>query len=226
MSKRTIGQNLRELREKTGDHGKKLTQQELANIMGVDKNTVYKWETDKVQLNAEHIVRLADFYEISTDELLRGGKAESLVMMNETGLSDQTINRLRQSKEWYETGKANDIWDVSKYAKKINLLFDEKIIEEDCEGQDFTTTDGEILLASLYDFICCEDLPVFDCTDDTGDYLGTQAVLYQIRVINDLQQLRKDYQRTREKKKVTTFEGRDMIFVTREHLHTDRKNDE
>lgn len=219
----TIGQRITALRkDKSKQIGRRFTQADLAKKMNVEEKQISKWENDEIKLSADKIIRLADFFEVSTDYLLRGGEINHLVMMNETGLSDQTIKRMKENKEMDEKSSSRDIWDVSKFAKMINLLFDEKIIEKSCEGQSFTTTDGEILLASLYDFILCDDLPMFDCTDK-GEYIGSQSALYQIRVINDLQQLRKDYQRTRapeikDQKKESDDQGRDAICLTKEHL--------
>lgn len=203
MNKRSIGQNLRELREKTGDHGKKLTQQGLADLMGVEKNTVYKWETDKVQLNAEHIVRLADFYGISTDELLRGGKAESLVMINETGLSDHTIDRLRAYKAKGKT----------EYAEMINQLCDTRFTPHK-----LLPSSGELLLSAMYAFIHCEDLPIYDRSEKGGKYIASQADLYQLRIINELQQLRADCQKSREQEKESDDQGREVIIMQQEHI--------
>lgn len=183
MIKRTIGENLRELRErKSEDQGRKITQTEVAAVMGVEKNTVWKWEHDKVQLSADQIVRLADFYGVSTDKLLRGGKAESLVMMNETGLSDQTIDRLRELKA---KGKTES-------SEMINLLCDTRF-----SPHKLLPAAGELLLSALFAFVHCEDHPVFDDPETGGKYIGSQADLYQLRIIQELQELRRQYQETR-----------------------------
>jgi len=183
MSKRTIGENLRELRAaKAEREERKITQAELAAVMGVEKNTVWKWEHDKVQLSSDQIVRLADFYQVSTDKLLRGGKAESLVMMNETGLSDQTIDRLRELKA---KGKTES-------SEMINLLCDTRF-----RPHKLLPAAGELLLSALYAFVHCEDHPVFDDPETGGKYIGSQADLYQLRIIQELQELRRQYQETR-----------------------------
>ena len=183
MSKRTIGENLRELRAaKAEREERKITQAELAAVMGVEKNTVWKWEHDKVQLSSDQIVRLADFYQVSTDKLLRWGKAESLVMMNETGLSDQTIDRLRELKA---KGKTES-------SEMINLLCDTRF-----SPHKLLPAAGELLLSALFAFVHCEDHPVFDDPETGGRYIGSQADLYQLRIIQELQELRRQYQETR-----------------------------
>lgn len=75
------------------------SQRELAEALDVSQKTVDKWEHDQVMLNSEKIVALADFFNVSTDYLLRGGNPDSLVLMNETGLPESTIQRLRIFKD-------------------------------------------------------------------------------------------------------------------------------
>lgn len=182
MIKRTIGQNLREIRKAKEDQGLRLTQKAVAAAMGVRDKQVSKWENDQVQLSADQIVRLADLYQVSTDKLLRGGKAESLVMMNETGLSDQTIDRLRELKA---KGKTES-------SEMINLLCDTRF-----SPHKLLPAAGELLLSALYAFVHCEDHPVFDDPETGGRYIGSQADLYQLRIIQELQELRRQYQETR-----------------------------
>lgn len=182
MIKRSIGENLREIRKAKEDQGLRLTQKAVAAAMGVRDKQVSKWENDQVQLSADQIVRLADLYQVSTDKLLRGGKAENLVMMNETGLSDQTIDRLRELKA---KGKTES-------SEMINLLCDTRF-----SPHKLLPAAGELLLSALYAFVHCEDHPVFDDPETGGRYIGSQADLYQLRIIQELQELRRQYQETR-----------------------------
>ena len=182
MIKRTIGQNLREVRERSADQGKKITQKAVAAAMGVRDKQVSKWENDQVQLSADQVVRLADLYGVSTDKLLRGGKAESLVMMNETGLSDQAIDHLRDLKA---KGKTES-------SEMINLLCDTRL-----SPHKLLPAAGELLLSALYAFVHCEDHPVFDDPETGGRYIGSQADLYLLRIIQELQEIRKSCQETR-----------------------------
>ncbi len=56
---------LKELREWKG-----LTQNEVANAVGGTQSNLAKWEKEKVQPAADMIIKLADFFEVSTDYLL------------------------------------------------------------------------------------------------------------------------------------------------------------
>lgn len=60
-----IGETLKELRE-----AKKLSRQEAAEKMGIQKRTLESYEYNKREPNIQMINKLADFYEVSTDYLL------------------------------------------------------------------------------------------------------------------------------------------------------------
>ena len=47
-----------------------LTQAELARIMGVHKQTVYNWEKEQPDLSGEVIIKLATYFNVTSDELL------------------------------------------------------------------------------------------------------------------------------------------------------------
>jgi transcriptional regulator with XRE-family HTH domain len=63
----TIGERLFNLRKE-----KNLSQEELANILDVSRQTVSKWETDQSTPDFDKIVPLCNYFGITTDELLTG----------------------------------------------------------------------------------------------------------------------------------------------------------
>lgn len=64
----TFGDRLRKLREE-----KKMNQQELADFMGKSNKTVISsWELNKNQPTLQEIEKLADYFQTSTDYLIRG----------------------------------------------------------------------------------------------------------------------------------------------------------
>ncbi|MGN0994438.1 MAG: helix-turn-helix domain-containing protein [Butyricicoccus sp.] len=58
-------QRLRDLRE---DHD--LTQKEVAAVLGIDQRVYSNYETGKREIPVHHLVKLADFYRVTTDYLL------------------------------------------------------------------------------------------------------------------------------------------------------------
>lgn len=47
----------------------KLTQIELANMLGISQKSYSHWETQKTEPNYENLVKLADLFEVSLDWL-------------------------------------------------------------------------------------------------------------------------------------------------------------
>ncbi|KRN22719.1 helix-turn-helix domain-containing protein [Lacticaseibacillus camelliae] len=62
-----IGEQLRNARTKSG-----MSQESLAEFMGVSRQTISNWETSRSYPDVERVMRLADLYHLSLDEMLRG----------------------------------------------------------------------------------------------------------------------------------------------------------
>lgn len=63
-----LGENIRKLRRESG-----LTQEQLAEALGVTPGAVHKWETGKATPELEMLVDLAQFFETSVDAMLNYG---------------------------------------------------------------------------------------------------------------------------------------------------------
>lgn len=61
----TFGENLRQLRIQ-----KDIGQNQLADMLHISVKTISHWETGYSEPNINQLVALADFFDISTDELL------------------------------------------------------------------------------------------------------------------------------------------------------------
>lgn len=80
--KLTLSENIKDLRIRYG-----MNQVEFAEVMGVTKQCISNWENDNVMPSIEMLVKLSDFFKVSTDYLL-GREAENV--LNADGLtSDQ-----------------------------------------------------------------------------------------------------------------------------------------
>lgn len=60
-----IGQRIRDLRKQ-----KKMSQSELAKIIGVTQTTIIAWETGKAEPSSSAVANLADYFNVTTDYLL------------------------------------------------------------------------------------------------------------------------------------------------------------
>lgn len=64
-----VGDRLRELRK-----GQKISAEELAIVLGMSKQQVLRYETNKTDITSDLLIRIADFFDVSTDYLL--GRAD------------------------------------------------------------------------------------------------------------------------------------------------------
>ncbi len=67
----TMGQRIAQLRKTKG-----LSQEELAELVGVSRQAVSKWELDEAQPEASKIILLAQALGVTTDQLLLGEEAD------------------------------------------------------------------------------------------------------------------------------------------------------
>ena len=82
-----LNENIRKYRVSSG-----YNQLQLAKILGVTKQCVSNWENDNVMPSVEMLVKIAEFYSVSTDELL-GISDENNV--NLKGLSPEEMGHIR-----------------------------------------------------------------------------------------------------------------------------------
>lgn len=83
----TVGERLLELRKKKG-----LSQEEVANILNVSRQTISKWETDSSTPDFDKIVPICELYEISANELLNTNEDKSNQSTNNSVLNNNTKN--------------------------------------------------------------------------------------------------------------------------------------
>jgi transcriptional regulator with XRE-family HTH domain len=66
-NKKTVGKNLKRLRMLAG-----LSQQELAQKIGVTQPRIARWEKGEVMPYAQYLAKLAKALEVTIDEIIRG----------------------------------------------------------------------------------------------------------------------------------------------------------
>ena len=74
----TFAQKLKEMRTRAG-----MSQEKLAEKVGVSRQAITKWETDKGAPDMDNLMALSDLFGVSVDELLgreAGGRAKGIYM--------------------------------------------------------------------------------------------------------------------------------------------------
>lgn len=87
----SIGQRLSDLRKK-----KSLSQEEVADILGVTRQTISKWETDQSTPDFDKIIPLCELYGLSADELLGNLKGKEMIYDN--SFEDSSKDNLKHKK--------------------------------------------------------------------------------------------------------------------------------
>lgn len=100
--------SLRILRKKLG-----LTQQEMAKILNVGDTTYSAYENEKIQLNAPTLIKLADYFNTTTDNIL-GRKTK--LMVDISTLSNLQIEIIEKIKNCNE----KDCLQINSYMDGLN----------------------------------------------------------------------------------------------------------
>ncbi len=67
-----VGTNLKRLRSKT-----KFSQQEIADMLGLDRNTYTNWENETTDIKSQYIPKLAEIFQVSILDLFEAGKKDT-----------------------------------------------------------------------------------------------------------------------------------------------------
>ena len=62
----SLGEKISDLRKKNG-----ISQEKLAELLGISRQAVTKWENKNANPDTENLIRLAEFFGVSLDELCK-----------------------------------------------------------------------------------------------------------------------------------------------------------
>ena len=82
-----LNEKIKELRK-----AKRVSQVEMASALGLTKQCVSNWENDNIQPSIEMLVKIADYFGVTTNYLL--GRSETDII-NVEGLSPVEISHIR-----------------------------------------------------------------------------------------------------------------------------------
>ncbi len=102
----SIGSRIAKLRMERGLSQKQLAD-ELEKIgLKVRRETVTQWENGTRDLKTEYTIKLADFFGVTCDYILRGIESENVSISKVTGLTNESINKLKRINgiNWAKSG--------------------------------------------------------------------------------------------------------------------------
>lgn len=107
-----LGKRLKELRTL-----KKLTQTDVANVLGVERSTYGKYETGDSSPDYEKLIQLAEFFDVSVDYLL--GKTDIPTPI-------ETIAAHHDGEEWTE----EELEEIERFKEFVRMKRQQKKTQE------------------------------------------------------------------------------------------------
>lgn len=98
----TLGQRLYEMRKSKG-----LSQEQVAEVLGVTRQTISKWETDQTTPDFDKILPLCELYSLTTDELLKGESKQNGTQGYNTEYNNENANTYYYESNRYEAYSAD-----------------------------------------------------------------------------------------------------------------------
>lgn len=83
----SVGINLRKLRVQA-----KISQRDVADRLGIDRNTYANWENEYNDIKSEYIPKLANLFNVEISELFKEKGSEIVINQNNTDNKEHSIN--------------------------------------------------------------------------------------------------------------------------------------
>ena len=144
MDQQKIGGFLKELRLE-----KQMTQEQLAEQMGVSRRTVSRWETGNNLPDLSMRVELADYYDIEIKELLDGERSST---MNKE--MKETLNKVADYEDWVKQKalKAGNLAFASMFLISVGAIIIQLLLAVNLRlvlGETLIALVGGIVYASI-----------------------------------------------------------------------------
>lgn len=120
----SLGNNLYKARRKKG-----LSQETVADTLGISRQTVSKWETDETLPNVFQAKEMARLYELSLDDLMEYDADVQEIEKVIQNTSEETQKKIDWTKMWSKQYPVlvtyTDVVDVKRYADGLQGLLDD-----------------------------------------------------------------------------------------------------
>lgn len=120
----SLGNNLYKARRKKG-----LSQETVAEILGVSRQTVSKWETDETLPNVFQAKEMAQLYEMSLDDLMEYDLKVQEIEKVIQNTSEETHKKIDWTKMWSKQYPVletyTNIVDAERYASGLQELLED-----------------------------------------------------------------------------------------------------
>lgn len=112
----TIEERIQELRKSKG-----LSQEQLADILGVSRQAVSKWEGGQSLPEIEKLIAMSEIFEVSVDYILKGGPAAK---QNDNRQSLQLKSQVMSAIAMmlFVIGIISSIWEAAQISDEVNTM--------------------------------------------------------------------------------------------------------
>ena len=83
----SIGDNLRVLRTRQN-----ISQQEIADFLGIDRKTYVNWETGETDIKSSYIPKLAEYLQVEVNELFKEKSSNIIINQHNSDNKDNSMN--------------------------------------------------------------------------------------------------------------------------------------
>ena len=120
----SLGSNLYDARKKSG-----LSQEEVAEKLGVSRQTISKWELDETLPDIRQSKRLSDIYHLTLDELIEFDIDVKEIQDTIERTDDKVIDKIDWTKAWSKKYPILSTYksqvQTEMYAKELDQLLDD-----------------------------------------------------------------------------------------------------
>lgn len=84
----SLSETLKAIRESAG-----LTQEELAEKIGVQRNTVWRWENNRATMKADMLQSIAKALNVDSEQIMNSDKDKSIIHTRQQSKRESSLNR-------------------------------------------------------------------------------------------------------------------------------------
>ncbi len=116
-----IGTQLRKLRDK-----RKLSQQQVADHLGIAQSTYWNWESDECHFKMDHLQKLSELFEVDADDILPEGSVVKIVNNKENKDSSVNAFEVRTDEKATNEKLVRSLEEIIALLKEQNIALKEE----------------------------------------------------------------------------------------------------
>lgn len=151
-----------------------MTQKQFAKILGFREAAVSEWKKGKTSPSLDQVVRMAEYFSVTCDEIIRGVPAKEMNFYRTTGISAESITRLKSTRKkkpfanrffnfFIKDQRSQLIWSELEKAVRARIRLQAAIdgITIDEIGSILVVADGNLMPFEICDLLQLKAAQVF-----------------------------------------------------------------